>query len=46
MLFNPKVSISAKVSPGESGSFSSSKPITLPLVNLGLISFRHSFVGS
>ena len=39
ILFNPKVSITANVSPGESGSFNSSKAKTLPLTSLGLISF-------
>jgi len=46
MFFNPITSINANVSPGESGSFNSSKPITDPFVSLGRINSRHFFVGS
>ena len=45
ILFNPIDSIKAKVSPGESGSFNSSDPITLPLTYLDFIISKHILVG-
>ena len=45
ILFKPKTSITACVSPGESGSFNSSKPTTLPFTSLSLIASKQIFVG-
>ena len=45
-LSNPKTSFKARVSPGKSLQFNSSKPIIVPLVICPLIASRHFFVGS
>ena len=45
-LLSPKTSLNAIVSPGESGSFNSSKPRTLPLTKYGLTNSKHFLVGS
>ena len=46
ILFKPIDFIKAKVSPGESGSFNSSKATTLPFTSLGFIISKHFNVGS